>query len=516
MDEREKKIRQRLKDDFVHYADKCLKIRDKEGNISPFLFNKAQLHVHNIVEKQKRETGKVRVIVLKGRQQGISTYVGGRIFHQITHRRGVRAFILTHEADATDNLFEMSQRYYDNCPALIKPHAGTSSAKELTFDLLDSGYKVGTAGNKGVGRSGTNQYFHGSEVAQWPNALEHSAGVLQTVPSSPGTEIFLESTARGIGNYYHEQWQRAESGNSDYIAIFVPWFWQEEYRNPLKEDFTLADDEAELIDLYNLDAQQLLWRRSKVQELSSSGADGSKLFPQEYPMNAIEAFVTSQDNILIDSNVVMKARKTECEAYGPLIIGCDPARFGDDRTSIIFRKGRVAYNLKSYRKKDNMEVANLLHKMIIDHSPAKVFIDIGGGSGIVDRLNELGHSEIVKSINFGESALDEKRYPNKRSEMWCLMKLWLTATPCQIPNEDSLHADLTGPTYKYDNNSRPLLEKKEIMKARGVRSPDEGDALALTFAEPVESTTRNKQQSEAIASQLMSGSNRLQSLRFGR
>ena len=74
------------------------------------------------------------------------------------------------------------------------------------------------------------QFFHGSEVAFWPNAAAHAAGILQAIPDEVGTEVFKESTANGVGNYFHKEWQDAESGLSDYIAIFVPWFWSEEYR----------------------------------------------------------------------------------------------------------------------------------------------------------------------------------------------------------------------------------------------------------------------------------------------
>ena len=111
----------------------------------------------------------------------------------------------------------------------MKPSTGASSAKELYFDGLDSGYKVGTAGNKSVGRGTTIQYFHGSEVAFWPHASEHAKGILQAVPDARDTEIILESTGNGIGNYFHQQWQLAERGESEYQAIFVPWYWQTEY-----------------------------------------------------------------------------------------------------------------------------------------------------------------------------------------------------------------------------------------------------------------------------------------------
>ena len=98
----------------------------------------------------------------------------------------------------------MINRYHEHCPVFVKPATGAANAKELFFDKLDSGYKIGTAGTKGVGRSSTLQLFHGSEVAFWPNAESHAAGVLREVPHMPGTEVLPESTANGLGNYFHQ------------------------------------------------------------------------------------------------------------------------------------------------------------------------------------------------------------------------------------------------------------------------------------------------------------------------
>src|SRR5437868_6551462 len=108
----------------------------------------------------------------------------------------------------------------------IAPKASNSDG--LTFANTDSGYVLGTAGTRGVGRSSTIQLFHGSEVAFWPHAETHAAGVLQAVPDADGTEVILESTANGPGNFFHQTWREAERGDNDFVAIFVPWFWQDE------------------------------------------------------------------------------------------------------------------------------------------------------------------------------------------------------------------------------------------------------------------------------------------------
>ena len=486
MNKDEIETRQLLKDNFLHYASRCLKIRTKEGEIKPFTLNKAQCYIHGRLEEQRLKTGRVRALILKGRQQGCSTYVGGRYYHRTTHNFGTQCFILTHALDATNNLFKMAQRFYQNTPLLVQPDITTNNSKELIFGRLDSGYKLGTAENKAVGRSSTIQLFHGSEIAFWANASEHTKGIMQAVPDAVGTEIILESTANGVGNYFHQMWQKAEGGQSDFIAIFVPWFWQEEYRREVPEDFSLNHVEVRLRETYGLTFEQLAWRRYKIVDLSVNGQDGEKSFCQEYPCNPNEAFQLKGENSFIDSSVVMRARKCEAEKYGALVMGVDPARFGDDRTSIIFRQGRVAFGLQSYTKKDTMEVTGIVHSLIETHKPLKVFVDVGGlGAGIVDRLNELGHKDVVIAVNAGSKSLDEKKYSNKRAEMWGKCAEWLEDIPVQIPDSDSLHADLCGIRYSFDSNSRLVMEKKEDMKKRGVRSPDESDALCLTFAMPV-------------------------------
>ena len=499
----DKAILQKLKSDFIHYASKCLKIRTKSGSVEPFTLNKAQLHIHQELERQKGETGKVRALILKGRQQGVSTLIGGRFYHRVSWHKGTQAFILTHALDATQNLYKMAQRYYENTPSVVKPEVSTSNAKELIFGILDSGYKLGTAENKAVGRSATIQLLHGSEVAFWANASEHAKGIMQAVPSEPGTEIILESTANGLGNFFHQQWQQAEAGLSDFRAIFVPWFWQDEYKRKIEDDFALTAEEAELAKWYGLSPEQLNWRRYKIAELSVTGQDGQKAFRQEYPNTPDEAFVTTGEDTYIQPDVVMRARKCETEPIGRLVIGVDPARFGDDRTCIVRRRGRVAFGLESYSKKDTMEVVGICQQILETEKPDKMFIDIGGlGAGIVDRLFELGGRGVVVGINAGSRPLNAKTYLNKRSEMWGTLREWLHDEPCQVPNNDALHSDICGIRYKIDSNSRLQMERKEDMKKRGIRSPDSADALCLTFAVP-ETALNSTRKSNEVAVSIM-------------
>src|SRR6266566_2750453 len=328
---RDPQARQRLDADYPRFAGEILRIRTKGGAIRPLFFNRAQHHVHAALEAQREHLGRVRALILKGRQQGCSTYIGGRYYHRASRNSGLRVFILTHEHQATQNLFEMVERFHANCPDAERPSTGAANAKELYFDRLDSGYRVGTAGRKGIGRSSTIQLFHGSEVAFWPYAETHAAGVLQAVPNEPATEIVLESTANGVGNFFHKKWREAETGRSEYIAIFVPWYWQDEYRLPADPGFKLDPEESEYSALYGLDPGQMAWRRAKIEELGDP-----LLFKQEYPATAAEAFQMSGHDSYLAPMLVAKARKATHAPAGPLVIGFDPAWKGRDRHSMAW------------------------------------------------------------------------------------------------------------------------------------------------------------------------------------
>lgn len=504
LSERERLIFQRLKSDYPHYAAKCLKIRPKDprSGVVPLELNDAQLYLHGRLEAQRERLGKVRALVLKGRQQGVSTYIGGRFYWRTTHSTGLRCFILTHEQDATDNLFGMVARYHEHCPELVKPSTGAANAKELYFDLLESGYAVGTAGTKAVGRSQTIQLFHGSEVAFWPNAPTHFAGVVQAVPDLLGTEIVLESTANGVGGEFHERWQLAEQGIGDYEAIFIPWFWSRDYRRPVPEGFVLDAEEQAYREAHALDLEQMAWRRNKLAELKDP-----LLFKQEYPATAAEAFQNTGHDSFIKPEPVLRARKAKLEGIGPLILGADPARFGDDRFSLARRQGRKILKVESRSKLDVVAGANWLRQVTDDEKPTRGFVDVGGvGAGVYDLLKSWGYAwepgttdqrKVWVPIDFsGTPQKSEIILPsgekrpgpyNRRAEMWSRSRDWLDEPGgADIPDLDSLQADACGPGYHYNANSYLQLESKEHMRdVRKVRSPDEWDAIALTFAEPV-------------------------------
>ena len=485
-----------FRDEFPRFAATCLKISIKKGGLVPLNLNEVQREVHARLEQQLQETGRVRALILKCRQPGVSTLVEGRFYWKVTQLEGVTAFILTHDQAATDNLFSITSRFHAHCPDVVKVSTSKANAKELFFDGLESSFKVGTAGTKGVGRSQTIHFFHGSEVAHWPNAGDHMDGILQAVPDEDGTEIILESTAVGVGGLFYSMCKAAERGESEYQLIFVSWFANKAYRKTPPEGWQAPPNFREYGDIYALDPAQLYWAYTKNQVMASAEGQPPEnvvwVFRQEYPATAAEAFQAGGQNTFIASEAVMKARKNrvEIDPRTPIVLGVDPAGAGRDRTRILDRQGRRLGGNEDLEMKGatTMEIVGRIVIICQTFKIRVIFIDITGGlgAGVCDRLVELGWP--AWGINFSQRASEPAKYANKRAEMWDKSRLWFDDPHgVEIPDDDVLHAELIAPLWgpgktRYDSNGHLQIEAKDHIIARLKFSPDGGDAMGLTFA----------------------------------
>lgn len=233
------------------------------------------------------------------------------------------------------------------------------------------------------------------------------------------------------------------------------------------------------------------WRRKNIDSRTVEGTDKQVLngIVEKYGEDSDEArvevkgqFPRQGDRQFISREVVQGAidRAVQADEHAGLIMGVDPARYGDDSTVIRFRQGRNGRVIAPVVLKhaDNMEVANKCAHLITTYNPDAVCIDAGNGTGIIDRLREMKYK--VHEVWFGSKS-DDMEWANKRTELWAKMREWLKGG-C-IEDFPELVDDLTGPEYKFLGSSdRLMLESKEDMKRRGLHSPDHGDALACTFA----------------------------------
>ena len=236
-----------------------------------------------------------------------------------------------------------------------------------------------------------------------------------------------------------------------------------------------------------------LWNRRQIDSRTVEGTDKAVLneIIHKYGEDSDEArievkgeFPRQGDKQFISREIVAQAQARfsdlQPDTYAPLMMGVDPARYGDDSTVIYWRQGRLAGVLPTRVMKgaDNMEVANECAHLINTHNPDAVCIDAGNGTGIIDRLREMGYK--VHEVWFGGGS-PEAEYANLRTYMWAQLRDWLKGGG--IPADQELIDDLTAPEYKFLGTSDKIaLESKEQLKKRGYSSPDRADALACTFS----------------------------------
>lgn len=304
---------QRLRSEQDTYCRAALKIQTKAGRLEPFTPNFAQRLVAERAEQQMAETGRVRVLILKARQEGISTWCASRIFHGATLWSNRRALVLADKLDRAGEIFGIYERYDRELPDALRPPKRTTQRRREMSWKTDSRITVETAGDPDAGRGSTLHYLHASELAMWPRAEETWTALMQAVPADGG-EVYVESTAKGIGNLFHRLWTQAESGESDWLPVFLPWWILDEYQRAVTDEerdeiLSTSDPwERKVLDEgidwegepHKLTAEQLSWRRHKIRD---DFLGDERTFRQEYPATAREAFVTSGDGFF-DANAL--------------------------------------------------------------------------------------------------------------------------------------------------------------------------------------------------------------------
>lgn len=329
----------RIQNDFDFYARKLLKIVTK-GQIIPFNLRREQKILNNIVRAMKICNLPVRIIVLKARRLGFSTEIEGMGTQETTTRPFRRAKVVAHLGDSSEEIFEMTKIMYDELNPAFRPIIRYSTRTQLLFenpkdDLrpdnpgLRSKFTVATAGSKAIGRGGENTFLHLSEAAHYDETSGLTTGLLQTVDEEPDTSVFVESTANGVGNWYHDQYWGHKEGKEQliadlirdyedvdklcchfeeypgpigYLPLFFPWHEFVGNRIPISTESereymenSLDEEEQELIDRFGVDYEQLKWRRAKLSSLAETaeGISPLELFKQENPSSDEEAFLAT-------------------------------------------------------------------------------------------------------------------------------------------------------------------------------------------------------------------------------
>lgn len=320
---------QRCFTDFGYYSAKVLKIKDKNSVLCPLVFWEPQVKFHNAIEGLKREGKLLRILALKARQEGISTYSEARLFHAAHLTENSKNVVIAHETESGASIFGMCRLYYDCLPKQLRPMTRYSSKRELAFENPDpktryvnpglrSSLEVYTAGKKSVARGTTIHNLHCSELASWTFASDVIPALLPTVPKNDTSLVIYESTAKGVGNFFHTEWLRAKNGESNFLPFFLPWFdlasYSREFNSQTqKDEFSthLNDEEKELKQEFALSLEQLFWRRLTIADLRGD----VELFRQEYPSTSEEAFLVSGVPIFDRAKLRMIALKCKVPQF---------------------------------------------------------------------------------------------------------------------------------------------------------------------------------------------------------
>ena len=413
----------------MDYIENCLKIKTKSGTVVPFRLNDAQRKLYAVAKRQQDAGKPVRLIILKARQLGFSTLTEGLIFHACATRKNVNALIVAHREDATANLFRMSKLFYDELPAPVKPMLRASNAQELVFENpsklrserearpgLRSRIRCATAGGRGIGRSDTLQCVHLSEYAFWPDGADGKAstlaGILQAVPSLPGTMVVIESTANGFEDF-KERWDAAVAGENDFEPVFFAWFENPDYSMPVVPGTEWTPEERDLKAAYQLTDEQLQWRRWCIANNCGGSLD---MFRQEYPASPGEAFLHSGTGVFDNEQIVLRLERlpspagrgefadgewTESETGAitlyelpeegvPYVLGGDTAGEGSDYfTAIVINNvtGRIAAKLR--QKYSEPEYVRQIYALGRFYNDALVAIETNFSTYPVMKLQEM-------------------------------------------------------------------------------------------------------------------------------
>jgi hypothetical protein len=283
-----------------------IRIQTKNRRIVPFIPNPDQVNLLDTYLSDWRagdfsQLKGIHELILKARQLGFSTLIEILFFIDTINTPNTRTVVLSKDQATADNIFLMVKTMYDLLPEEKRPHASTSTTTEYYWPEINSRYESHTVGSGGVGRSLTINNLHWSEVAHSRNSQKAAADILNAVPEDGN--VFLETTAKGTGEFFHQEWIKAETGESSYNHRFVNWTQNKDYERdpekvpPFASEKELAREQV-LRDLYGLTERQIAFRRAKMREPGQY-----HIFVQEFPLTAREAFISSGDPFFMNEKL---------------------------------------------------------------------------------------------------------------------------------------------------------------------------------------------------------------------
>lgn len=310
------------------WIERYVRIRDKDANVVPLVLNDAQRRLEAMMLKMERKGLPVRVIILKARQMGFSTYAAAVLYEKLVRESNIRALIVAHKKDTAESLLDMlhtARKYMPRGERLWELKETSKAVYKLRWDMpIESACNVTSAEVDEPGHGITCQAVNMSETSRWPDAFRKAKGILQILPERAGTLAFSESTANGASGWFHDEFNAAweqrvlplgsAQRESSWVAMFYPWFHHNEYRwtqtfgrgqkeLPLeltvKINTSLDKEETWLLEqeylrpgfgMVRVDIDQLAWRRMTIK---SKLANVLSDFNEQYPSRPELAFLAS-------------------------------------------------------------------------------------------------------------------------------------------------------------------------------------------------------------------------------
>jgi hypothetical protein len=304
--------------------EKLFFVTDKNGKTMPFKLNGTQ---DRLLKELSGED-----LVLKSRQQGISTLFLAYMTLLFLTTPNIKCVVIAHEAGVTQRLFDRVKGFLDsvkhNYPGQVPYELKYNSRRELVNIKNNATFYIGTAGQRSFGHGDTINILHISEFSRYPNPETMLSGLLQAVPK--GGQTFIESTANGY-NYFYRLWENTKNRKTSYTNHFLPWFETVEYALPIPSGFELTEEELEVLNKYHLSKEQMVWRRWKIEQLNGDLDN----FNESFPATAAEAFISSGNNVWSNTLLSSYMLHTQKPLGVGNIIGYNPLTFVENEKGYL-------------------------------------------------------------------------------------------------------------------------------------------------------------------------------------
>ena len=493
-----------------------LKIQDKNRRLVPLSLNRTQTKIVNAAYQMKEAGRPVRILELKGRQQGSSTGIGAYCFLRTLCEANTNSLIITEEkSGSARNIFSVYKRFADNLPFEVARDFTREGTLMKFSDPLNSQIRV--EGEKKI-TSFTYNIVHCSEAAFFSSLAGTLAMLYQTVPDNQDTAIFLETTANQHGDDFYQEWIRAVEEKADFMALFIPWFDHDEYRTPFaneeeKEEFgnQLSDnnegqygDETLLVGAYDLSLEALNWRRSAIRNRCQGSLNE---FDRQYPSTWETAFKTAAisifdmariDNLkgtsprkpelgtLFDlhgsiqfrpqqNGIVTMTLPPEPDYFSGYVVGADVAEgldTGDFSCAVVMKRLplEVVCVIKGRdgRQVDIDEFVDQIRMISKYYDDASILVESNADGGSVNRLlTERGCRNVLREKDVGLSGSERLGWRNtstSRRMGVALLQTAFNSGELDVWNEDILSEFSTFVTV----NGRPQAINKRKRRVQGM------------------------------------------------